>query len=73
MKADEIRELSMEEQQSKLNELREELFNLRFQHETGQLENPQKLKMTKRDIARVATVIRVAQLEPETNNHKTGE
>jgi large subunit ribosomal protein L29 len=73
MKPDEIRELSMEEQQRKLNELREELFNLRFQHETGQLENPQKLKMTKRDIARVATVIRAAQLEPETDNHKTGE
>jgi large subunit ribosomal protein L29 len=73
MKADEIRELSMEEQQRKLVELREELFNLRFQHETGQLENPQKLKLTKRDIARVATVIRAAQLEPETDNHKTGE
>jgi len=73
MKADEIRELSMEEQQRKLNELREELFNLRFQHETGQLENPQKLKMTKRDIARLATVMRAAQSEPETDNHKTGE
>ena len=73
MKADEIRALSMEEQQRKLNELREELFNLRFQHETGQLENPQKLKVTKRDIARVATIIRAAQLEPKTDNHTTGE
>ena len=73
MKADETRALSLEERQRKLNELREELFNLRFQHETGQLENPQKLKVTKRDIARVATIIRAAQLEPETDNHKTGE
>ncbi len=73
MKAGEIRELSMEERQRKLNELIEELFNLRFQHETGQLENPQILKVTKRDIARVATVIREAQLEHETDNHKTGE
>jgi len=73
MKAGEIRELGMQERQSKLNELTEELFNLRFQHETGQLENPQKLKVTKRDIARVATVIREAQLEHETDNHKTGE
>ncbi len=73
MKAGEIRELSMEERQRKLNELIEELFNLRFQHETGQLENPQILKVTKRDIARVATVIREAQLAHETDNHKTGE
>jgi large subunit ribosomal protein L29 len=41
-----------------LVELKQELFNLRFQHETGQLENPQKLKQTKRDIARVKTIIR---------------
>ena len=73
MKASEIRELSLEEMQRKVDDLREELFNLNFQHETGQLENPQKLKVTKRDIARVATVIRAAQLEHETDNHKTGE
>ena len=57
MKASEIRELSIEERHRKLTELRESLFNLRFQHGTGQLENFQKLKATKRDIARVRTVI----------------
>ena len=57
MKVSEIRELSSEEMQRKVNELKEELFNLRFQHEVGQLENSQKMKQTKRDIARVQTVI----------------
>ena len=57
MKASEIRELSMEERYRKLTELKESLFNLRFQHETGQLENSQKLKATRRDIARVQTII----------------
>jgi large subunit ribosomal protein L29 len=57
MKASEIRELSEEERYRKLTELKEALFNLRFQHETGQLENSQKLKTTKRDIARVRTVM----------------
>lgn len=58
MKASEIRESSLEEMRRKVDELKEELFNLRFQHEVGQLENPQKIKQTKRDIARVKTVIR---------------
>lgn len=57
MKASEIRELSPEEMVAKLNDLKQELFNLRFQHASGQLENPQKMKQTKRDIARVKTVI----------------
>lgn len=57
MKASEIRELNPEESQSKLRDLKEELFNLRFQHEIGQLENPQKMKQTKRDIARVKTIL----------------
>lgn len=58
MKASEIRAMSQEERQRRLAELKQELFNLRFQHETGQLENPQKLKQTKRDVARVKTIIR---------------
>jgi len=62
MKASEIKDLSMEEMVRKLDDLKEELFNLRFQHETGQLENPQKMKQTKRDIARVKTVIRQSEL-----------
>lgn len=60
MKAENIREMSPEERERKLVDLKEELFNLRFQHGAGQLENSQKLKQTKRDIARVKTVIREA-------------
>lgn len=60
MKTAEIRELSREERQQKLVDLKEELFNLRFQHEIGQLENPQKMKQTKRDIAKIKTIIREA-------------
>ena len=62
MKASEIRELSREEIMRKTADLKEELFNLRFQHEVGQLENPQKMKQTKRDIARVKTIIRELEL-----------
>ncbi|HJO62257.1 MAG: 50S ribosomal protein L29 [Desulfobacterales bacterium] len=58
MKAIEIRELSREERQQKGEDLKEELFNLRFQHEIGQLENPQKMKQIKRDIARIKTITR---------------
>jgi large subunit ribosomal protein L29 len=57
MKASQIRELSQQERLQKMDELKQQLFNLRFQHETGQLENPQKLKLTKHDIARMKTVI----------------
>jgi len=57
MKASEARHLSREERKQKVVELGEELFNLRFQHEIGQLENPQKMKQTKREIARLKTII----------------
>ena len=57
MKARELRDLDKEELEQKLKELKAELFNLRFQHATGQLENPMRLKETKRDIARVCTVL----------------
>ena len=66
MKASEIRELSLEEMQRKVDDLREELFNLNFQHETGQLENSQKLKQTKRDVARIKTIMREVALKQET-------
>jgi large subunit ribosomal protein L29 len=66
MKASEIKDLSMEEMLLKLDDFKEELFNLRFQHETGQLENPQKMKQTKRDIARVRTIIKQSELNNET-------
>lgn len=58
MNASEIREMTLEESERKVIELKEELFNLRFQHGAGQLENTQKLKQTKHDLARVKTIIR---------------
>jgi large subunit ribosomal protein L29 len=58
MKASEIREMHLEEMQLKRGELKQELFNLRFQHEIGQLENPQRMKQIKKDIARLNTIIR---------------
>ena len=57
MKSSEIREMSLEEMQRKRDDLKEEMFNLRFQHGAGQLENTAKLKQTKRDIARIETLI----------------
>lgn len=57
MKALEIRDLNAEEIQQKSADLKEALFNLRFQHEIGQLENPKKIGETKRDIARLQTVL----------------
>jgi large subunit ribosomal protein L29 len=65
MKASELRELSTEEMHRKLLDLREELFNLRFQHGIGQLENSGKMKQTKRDIARVKTLLNESAGENE--------
>ena len=58
MKASEIRELSAEERERKLNDIKEELFNLRFQNSRGELENPKRLSHVKKDIARILTNIR---------------
>ena len=57
MKPAEIRDLSNDEKFEKLKSLKEELFNLRFQHATGQLENPMKIKDVKKSIARVKTIL----------------
>ena len=57
MKIKEIREMTPDELNAKLKELKSELFNLRFQHAINQLENPHKLEVVKRDIARVMTVL----------------
>lgn len=62
MKAKEIRELSAEELTTKLGELKKDLFNLRLQHATNQLDNVNKISEVKRDIARVNTVLRELQL-----------
>ncbi len=67
MKATEIRELTVEELQEKLQALKEELFNLRFQLAINQLDNPMRIKAVKKDIARVLTVIREQQLENSKN------
>lgn len=69
MKAKDIREMSPDERGQKLVEMQEAFFNLRFQHETGQLENPQKLKLAKRDVARIQTIVR----EMELNSNPTSE
>lgn len=62
MKATDLRKKSHTELEEELNELKEELFKLRFQHATNQLANPLQLKYVKRDIARVKTVMRQQEL-----------
>ena len=61
MKAVEIRGMTPAELETKLEELKKELFNLRFQHATNKLTNPGKIADVKKDIARVKTIIREKQ------------
>ena len=63
MKASELRNISAAELETKLGELKKDLFFLRMQHATNQLDNPLKIQQVKRDIARVQTIIREKQLE----------
>ncbi len=63
MKVSEIKEMTQEELQKELSELKSELFKLRFQLVTNQLENPMKLKDVKKAIARVKTVIREREIK----------
>ena len=63
MKASEIRDLSVEELQSKASELEQEMFNLRFQLHTGHLENSAKLSQIRKDVARVKTVLNQKKLD----------
>ena len=63
MKAAELRTLSVEALEGKLKELKEELFNLRFQHAINQLDNPHKMTEVKHDIARVMTVLQEMKKE----------
>lgn len=62
MRASELHDLGSAELEEKLEELNEELFNLRFQRATGQLDNPRRLSEVRKDIARVKTVRRERQL-----------
>ncbi len=66
MKASEIREMNQNELQEELRGLKSELFKLRFQLATNQLDNPMKVKDVKRSIARVKTVIRERELKNVT-------
>jgi large subunit ribosomal protein L29 len=58
VKASELKDLTIEELRSKEKEIQETLFNLKFQHATGLLENTMRIPLTKKDLARVKTVIR---------------
>jgi len=62
VKAKEIRDMSDAELMQKVGELKEELFNLRFQMVTGQLENPMRIREVRKNIARVKTIIREREL-----------
>ena len=63
MKVNEIRDFTDMELNQKLDELKAELFNLRFQHATNQLDNPQRITDVKRTIARVKTILRERELD----------
>ena len=62
MKVDEIRDMSADEQEQKIQSLKEEWFNLRFQLATGQLENPMRIREVKKSIAQVKTIQREKEL-----------
>ena len=67
MKANEVRKLSATELEEKLSGLKKDLFFLRMQHATNQLDNPVKISQVKKDIARVKTIIRQNKLEQEVS------
>lgn len=63
MKANGLRELTTQELNSKLNDFKAELFNLRFQLATGQLDNPMRIKSVRKDIARIKTIVREREIK----------
>ena len=63
MKARELRDLTAEELQKKKKDFKEEIFNLRFQHSTGQLENTARMKLLRRDVARIEMALREKELQ----------
>lgn len=65
MKANQLREMSQDELNQNLADLKSELFNLRFQLATGQLENPMRIREVKKNIARVKTVLRERELKAQ--------
>jgi large subunit ribosomal protein L29 len=62
MKGKDLKELTREELLKKKKDTKEELFNLRFQHSTGQLENTSRLKLLKKDVAKIETILRQKEL-----------
>ncbi|ARU61073.1 50S ribosomal protein L29 [Tumebacillus algifaecis] len=62
MKVKDIRNLSTVEIETKVNDLKDELFNLRFQLATGQLDNPMRIREVRKDIARAKTILREREL-----------
>lgn len=67
MKIQDIRDLSTQELEDKVKDLKEELFNLRFQNATNQLDNPMRIASVKKDIARVKTVLKEKELGINTS------
>ena len=67
MNAKEIRELSVAELNEKLADLKDELYKLRFQHAINQLDNPMRITAVKKDIARVQTILREAEVKDSAN------
>ena len=65
MKANEIRKMNTAELESKLMDLKKNLFTLRMQHATNQLDNPTQIAAVKKEIARIKTIIREKELRPE--------
>ncbi len=62
MKGKELKELTKEELLKRKKDIKEEVFNLRFQHSSGQLENTARLKLLKKDVARIETILRQKEL-----------
>jgi large subunit ribosomal protein L29 len=67
VKADKIRELTDEELVRKVSDYKEELFNLRFQIATGQLDNPMRIRDVRKNIARCKTILRQREISRESN------
>ena len=65
MKAKEIRSMTAADLEAKLTDLKKDLFTLRMQHATNQLDNPSQISAVKKDIARVKTILREKELRPE--------
>ncbi len=65
MKIEKMREMTEQELNNEAMKLKQELFNLRFQHVTGQLENPVKMRTVKKEIARIKTILREKELKKE--------